>query len=288
MRQLRAKKINAVVMQDEVIIRPERSSIQSQIAEFLRFRELLYFLVWKNLKVRYAQAALGVAWSLLQPILTALIMALLLGRYARVPTNGVPPFLFYFAALVPWTFFANAVTTAASSLVTHQQLIVKVYFPRLCLPVAAVLSALVDLIVPLVLLLSVALFYGRLDPSPEVLIVLPALLLIAAMAATGVGVGLAALNLQYRDVQHVLPFLIQILFFASPILYSASQLPTAWQRVYFLNPIAAVLDGFRGILFQTHPLSWGGIMTAAVAATLMLVAGILYFERIENRFADVA
>lgn len=278
-----AKKIR-----EETVIAPGRSSLRSQATEFLRFRELLYFLVWKNLKVRYAQAILGVLWAILQPFLTALILGLLLGRFARVPTDGIPPFIFYLTALVPWTFFANGLTTAANSLVTNQQLIMKVYFPRLCLPIAGVLSAIVDLLVPLILLLAIMAVSWRLDVSIQAVLAIPVLLSIATIAVTGLGVGLAALNLRYRDVTHVLPFLIQTLFFASPIVYSASQVPSQWRTFYFLNPMASVIDGFRAILLGTHPFSWSSTAVGLVSAMLMLVIGVTYFERAEYRFADVA
>jgi len=273
---------------DETFIAPGRRPFREQAAELLRFRELLYFLVWKNLKVRYAQALLGALWAILQPLLTALLLGLLLGRYARIPTDGVPPFIFYLTALVPWTFFANALTMSAGSLVANQPLIMKVYFPRICLPFSGVLSALVDLIIPLTLLLVVMAFSGRGQIMLQGLLVLPLLLVIASIAVTGLGVGLAALNLRYRDVTHIIPFLIQILFFASPILYSASRLPSTLRIVYFLNPMACVLDGFRAILLGTHPFSWTETLIGLCSALLMLAMGVGYFELDEHRFADVA
>ena len=272
----------------EMIIRPGRESLSSQIAEFAQYRELLYFFVWKNLKVRYSQAILGASWALLQPLLTASILALLLGRFARVPTDGASPFLFYLAAMVPWTYFASAVTTATASLVNNQALILKIYFPRLCLPVAGVLSALVDLAVPLTVLLGVIAVTGRADVFPGALVAVPLLLLVATMAAAGLGIGLAALNLRFRDVTHILPFVIQTLFFASPIIYSASQLPESLRLPYFLNPMAAVIDGFRAVLLQTHPFSWMTTALGTASAAAMLLLGVIYFERTQHRFADVA
>jgi lipopolysaccharide transport system permease protein len=281
-------KVTSINEPPEVVIRPQRPSLYSLVVEFTRFRELLYFLVWKNLKVRYAQAVLGAAWALIQPVLTALIIALLLGRVAHMPTEGAAPFVFYLTAMVPWTFFANAVTTAASSLVSNQSLVMKVYFPRLCLPVSGVLSALVDLAVPLVLLLAVTAYYGKLHISIELLVGLPVLLFTAIAAAAGLGAGLSALNLQYRDVNQILPFLIQTLFFASPIVYSATQLPTHWRVIYSLNPMAPVIDGFRAVLIQTHPFSWTTTGVGVASAMAILAIGVLYFERVQHRFADVA
>ena len=273
---------------EETLIEPGRRSLREQAAELIRFRELLYFLVWKNLKVRYAQALLGALWAILQPLLTAVILGLLLGRFARIPTDGVPPFVFYLTALVPWTFFANALTAAAGSLVTNQPLIMKVYFPRICLPLSGVLSAVVDLMVPLILLLIVMAYSSSGALTLQAAAAIPLLLLIAAIAATGLGVGLAALNLRYRDVAHTLPFLVQILFFASPIIYSVARLPTEWRTVYFLNPMASVIDGFRAILLGTHPFSWVESLIGLSSALLLLAIGIIYFERDEYRFADVA
>ncbi len=273
---------------EETLIEPGRRSLREQAAEVIRFRELLYFLVWKNLKVRYAQALLGALWAILQPLLTAVILGLLLGRFARIPTDGVPPFVFYLTALVPWTFFANALTTAAGSLVTNQPLIMKVYFPRICLPISGVLSAVVDLMVPLILLLIVMAYSSSGALTLQAALAIPLLLSIAAIAATGLGVGLAALNLRYRDVTHTLPFLVQILFFASPIVYSVSRLPAEWRTLYFLNPMASVIDGFRAILLGTHPFSWTESLIGLASALLLLAVGVVYFERDEHRFADVA
>jgi lipopolysaccharide transport system permease protein len=272
----------------DVLIVPGRRSLREQAAELLRFRELLYFLVWKNLKVRYAQALLGALWAILQPLMTALLLGLLLGRYARIPTDGVPPFVFYLTALVPWTFFANALTTSAGSLVSNQPLIMKVYFPRICLPLSSVLSAIVDMIVPLLLLFAVMIYAGSGTVTLETLVAIPLLLVIATIAATGLGVGLAALNLRYRDVNHILPFLVQILFFATPIIYSVSRLPNEWKTFYFLNPMASVIDGFRALLLGTHPFSWSNTLIGLASALVLLAVGIGYFERDEHRFADVA
>lgn len=273
---------------EETLIVPGRRALREQVAELLRFRQLLYFLVWKALKVRYAQAVLGALWAIIQPLLTAFILAMLLGRFARIPTDGVPPFIFYLTALVPWTFFANATTTAANSLVTNQQLIMKVYFPRLYLPLSGVLSSAVDVLVPLALLLASLIWFSDVDLTLETIIALPVLLAIAAIAATGLGVGLAALNLRFRDVGHALPFLVQTLFFASPILYSVSRLPAEWRPLYFLNPMATVIDGFRALLLGTHSFSWMQTGIGLAAALLLFVGGMIYFERIAHRFADVA
>lgn len=273
---------------EETLIEPGRRSLREQAAELLRFRELLYFLVWKNLKVRYAQALLGALWAILQPLLTALILGLVLGRFARIPTDGVPPFLFYLTALVPWTFFANALTTSAGSLVSNQPLIMKVYFPRICLPLSAVLSAVVDLIVPLIVLLTVMAISWRVGLTLEAMVAIPVLLSIATITAMGLGVGLAALNLRYRDVTHILPFLVQTLFFASPIVYSVSRLPSSWQTLYFLNPMASVINGFRAIVLGTQPFSWTETLIGLCAALVLLAIGVAYFERDEYRFADVA
>lgn len=258
------------------------------IAEFLGHGELLYFLLRRHYKIRYAQAALGIAWAVLQPALTAIIMALILGRVMQPSTQGVPPLLFFFAGTVFWTFFANGVGNAATSLSSNLGLIQKVYFPRLCLPVAAVLSAAVDLVVPLLILFLVMIFYGRFDISWATFPTLAVLLICLFFAAVGLGTGLAALNLKYRDVQHALPFAIQIGFFASPVIYSPASLPEPWQTLYYLNPVAGVLEGIRATLLGTQPMFWGHLAISGISILATFLIGLTYFLKTESQFADVA
>lgn len=270
------------------VISAERWTIGTMLGEFFAHGELLYFLLRRTYKIRYAQAALGIAWAILQPLLTALILAAVLGRVMRPSTQGVPPLLFFFAGTVPWTFFANGVSSAATSLSSNLSLVQKVYFPRLCLPVAAVLSAGVDLIVPLLFLFAAMIFYGRFDPSLATLPMFLALLVLELMTAVGIGAGLAALNLKYRDVQHALPFALQILFFASPIVYASTSLEEPWKTLYFLNPMAGILETMRATLLNTQPVSWTHLLLSSLSVVAVFLGGLFYFYRAEGQFADVA
>lgn len=263
------------------------TTLIAMLHEFLAHGELLYFLVRRTYKIRYAQAALGVAWAVLQPLLTAGILALVLGRVMRPTTDGIPPLLFFFAATVPWTFFANGVSSAATSLTSNQAMVQKIYFPRLCLPVSSVLSAAVDLVIPLFILAIVMVLYGRFDPSIETLPAVIGLLFMIFLTSAGAGAGLAALNLKHRDVQHALPFAIQILFFASPIFYSPSGLPQPWGTLYYLNPLAGMLEGFRAALLHTDPVSWEKFTLSATMSVVVFVVGLYYFMRAESKFADI-
>jgi lipopolysaccharide transport system permease protein len=270
-----------------MLITPRPDSAKHQISEFWGQKELVLFFAWRNLKVRYAQTVLGACWSVLQPVLSALVLALVLGRFAGMNTDGAPSFLFYMAALVPWTFFAGAAANASSSLVSNQNMIQKVYFPRLALPVAAVLSSLVDFAIGLVCMFAF-IFLWRISPfSPALLLLLPCLLS-AAMAAAGIGIGLAALNLQYRDVAHAVPFLLQVILYASPVLYSISSVPVAVQPFFALNPMTGVIQGFRYALLGAGQLSYMILAISLVASVAILVAGLLYFGRVERRLADFA
>lgn len=270
------------------VISSEPRTLGAMLHEYFAHGELLYFLVRRTYKIRYAQAALGIAWAVLQPFLTAVILAAVLGRLMRPSTQGVPPLLFFLAATVPWTFFASGVSSAGTSLSSNLSLVQKVYFPRLCLPVAAVISAAIDMIVPLLILVGAMIFYGRFEPSWYTLPVFLALLFLEFMAAVGIGAGLAALNLKYRDVQHAMPFAIQMLFFASPVVYGATSLPEPWKTAYFLNPMAGILESIRSTLLGTQPIEWLhlGLSTAAVIAVLF--GGLVYFFKAEGQFADVA
>jgi lipopolysaccharide transport system permease protein len=255
-----------------------------QLGEVWEFRELLFFLTWRDIKVRYRQTALGVLWALLQPLLAMLVFSLFFGRLANVSSDGVPYALFNLAGLVPWTFFAFGLNESANSLVGSRQLITKVYFPRLAIPLATVLAGAVDFAIGFVLLLVVMAVYG-VFPGARVLMILP-LLLLGFTTAFGAGLWLAALNVQYRDVRYVLPFLTQLWMFVTPIVYSSSIVPERWRPLYALNPMVGVVDGFRWALLGTPGPS--AAITASVTAAFALAAGgALYFRRMEHAFADV-
>ena len=266
-------------------IEPVRGWMSLGLAELWQYRELLYFLVWRDVKVRYKQTALGASWAIIQPFFTMVVFSLFFGELAKIPSDGVPYPVFSFAALVPWTFFANGLLLSGRSLVGSQNLIQKVYFPRLAIPIAAVLSGIVDFVLAFAVLLGLMLFYGM-TPTLN-LIFVPALLLLALVSALGVGLWLSALNVRYRDVGYIMPFLVQVWLFATPIAYPSSLLEEPWRTVYGLNPMAGVVEGFRWALLGTETAPGAMIGVSAVVALVILLAGGLHFRRMEAVFADI-
>jgi lipopolysaccharide transport system permease protein len=246
---------------------------------------LLYFLVWRDIKVRYKQTALGAAWAVLQPVLTMLVFTVFFGRLAKVPSDGIPYPVFAFAALLPWQLFAFALTEASNSLVSNQNLITKVYFPRLLVPIASILAGLVDFAIAF-LVLVVLMVYYRIVPTAAVAI-LPLFILLAVMTALAVGLWLSTLNVRFRDVRYTVPFLTQFWMFATPVAYPSSLVPKQWRTWYGLNPMAGVVEGFRWALLGKSE-SPGPMLWVSVAAVLaMLLGGLYYFRRTEAIFADV-
>jgi lipopolysaccharide transport system permease protein len=265
------------------VIRPGRS-LRVSPRELWDFRELLYFLVWRDAKVRYKQTVLGALWSVLQPLLTMAVFAVFFGRLARVPSDGQPYPLFAFTALVPWTYFATALSAGAQSLVGSQQLISKVYFPRLIIPLASVATPIIDFAIAGGLLVLMLLWYG-VTPSAGVFLV-PAFALLAVATALAAALWFSALNVEYRDVRYVLPFAVQFWMFATPVAYPASLVPEVWRPLYGLNPMATIVEGFRwGLLGTPSPGSMAAVSIVIVA--IALVGGIAYFRRMEGTFADV-
>jgi lipopolysaccharide transport system permease protein len=266
------------------VIRPVTGLAPIRLRELWEYRELLYFLAWRDIKVRYKQTVLGAAWAVLQPLLTMVIFSVLFGRLARLPSDGVPYPVFAFCALVPWTYFATALTQASNSLVDHSALISKIYLPRVLLPLARVVGGLVDLALASAVLGAMLAYYG-IVPGPAVL-TLPFFVLLAATTAFAVSLWLAALNVRYRDVRHVIPFLIQIWLFATPIAYSASLVPERWRALYGLNPMAGVVDGFRwALLGRTEPPG-ALVALSGLSVVVILAGGLFYFRRMERSFAD--
>jgi lipopolysaccharide transport system permease protein len=261
------------------------ASLGVGLRELWEFRELLYFLIWRDVKVRYKQTALGAAWAVLQPLLTMLVFSLFFGRLAKMPSDGVPYPIFAFAALVPWTFFANGLTQGANSLVGSANLIKKVYFPRLAVPAATTLAGLVDLTIAFGVLLVLMAYYG-IAPTANI-VWLPAFVLLALATAFGVSFWLSALNVQYRDVRYVVPFLTQFWLFATPIAYPSSLLHEPWRTVYGLNPMVGVVEGVRWALLGANGAPGASIVVSIAAAIALLVSGAWYFRRMERRFADV-
>jgi len=266
-------------------IRPSRGWVALRVAELWEYRELFYFLMWRDIKVRYKQTFLGALWAVLQPFFTMVVFSLFFGRLAKMPSDGVPYPIFAYTALVPWMFFANGVSQAPSRLVGSANLINKVYFPRVAIPVATILAGLVDFVLAFIVLLGMMFFYG-IVPSVEIAW-LPLLLALALITALGVALWLSAINVQYRDVIHAMPFIVQVWLFATPIAYPSSLLPEPWRTVYGLNPMAGVVEGFRWALLGSGQAPGGMMWVSASIAVALLVSGAFYFRRMERRFADV-
>jgi len=266
-------------------IEPSRGWVSLKLHELWDYRELLYFLTWRDIKVRYKQTALGAAWAIIQPVFTMVVFSLFFGRLAKMPSDGIPYPIFAYAALVPWTFFASSLSQSSNSLVGSANLIKKVYFPRLAIPISTVLSEVIDFFLAFVVLLGMMLYYG-ITPSANVFY-LPLFLLLALVTALGVGLWLSAMNVQYRDVRYVVPFIAQFWMFATPIAYPSSLLPEPWRTVYGINPMAGVVEGFRWALLGTNTAPGLMVGVSSLAASLILVTGAFYFRRMEKTFADV-
>lgn len=267
-----------------VRIEPSHGWVSLRLRELWAYRELLYFLVWRDIKVRYKQTVLGAAWAIIQPVFTMVVFSVFFGRLAKVPSDGVPYPIFSLTALVPWTFFANSLAQSTDSLVSGQNLIKKVYFPRLALPIAAVLSGLVDFGLAFTILVAMILWYGQVPTLHAATI--PAFLLLALVTSLGVSLWLSALNVRFRDVRHAVPFLVQFWMFASPIAYPSSLLSEPWRTVYGLNPMAGVVEGFRWALLGANTRPGPMIIVSSLVAVAVLISGAFYFRRLERTFAD--
>lgn len=268
-----------------IVIRPSKGWIPLKLREVWAYRELLYFLVWRDIKVRYKQTALGAAWAIIQPFFSMVIFSLFFGKLAKMPSDGIPYPIFAYAGLVPWTFFANGLSQSANSLVDSANLIRKVYFPRLTIPIANVLSGLVDFALAFIVLIAMMLWYG-IVPTGRILW-LPLFLLLALVTALAVGLWLSVLNVEYRDVRYTIPFLTQFWMFATPIVYPSSLLSEPWRTIYGINPMVGVVEGFRWALLDTKTAPGPMIAVSACAALILLVGGAFYFRRMEKTFADV-
>jgi lipopolysaccharide transport system permease protein len=255
------------------------------LGEMWDYRELLYFFVWRDIKIRYKQTAIGAAWAVLQPFLTMLVFSLFFGKLAHIPSQGLPYPIFYYSALLPWMYFAGALQSATNTIVENQRLITKVYFPRLILPFSSVLSGLVDFGISFLMFVAMMIYYG-IRPSAAILW-LPVFLLLAVLTALGVGLWLCALNAIYRDVRYVLPFLVQFWMFASPVAYPSSLVPEKWRWLYGLNPMAGVIEGFRWSLAGKGEPPGHLIFVSAGVVAAVLLSGIAYFQKMETTIADV-
>jgi lipopolysaccharide transport system permease protein len=266
-------------------IEPSEGWVSLKLRELWEYRELLYFLIWRDVKVRYKQTVLGAAWAVIQPFFTMVVFSVFFGRLAKIPSDGVPYPIFSYVALVPWNFFSQGLSQSSNSLVGGARLIKKVYFPRLAMPIATVLSGVVDFVLAFIVLLGMMLAYG-IVPTVNALL-LPFLLLLALIASLGVGLWLSALNVQFRDVRYTVPFITQFWLFATPIAYPSSLLPEPWRTLYGINPMAGVVEGFRWALLGTDTAPGPIIIISSLVALALLVSGAFYFRRMEKTFADV-
>lgn len=279
--QYRVDRTNA----PEILIEPSRGWQALGLNELWEFRELFYFLAWRDIKVRYKQTALGASWAILQPLLAMLIFTLIFGILAKIPSDGLPYPLFAYSALLPWQLFVYALTQSSNSLIENARLISKVYFPRLVVPLASVVAGIVDFFIAFSILILLMFYYGVV-PTWGVL-ALPFFLVLALGAAMSVGLWMSALNVKYRDVRYTLPFLAQAWMFATPIVYPSSMIPEAWRWLYGLNPMAGVVEGFRWALLGTEILHLPLILVSATVVVIGLVGGLYYFKRMEKMFADL-
>ena len=266
------------------VIRPAHSWVSLKLAELWEYRELLYFLTWRDLKVRYKQMALGAAWAVLQPFLTMVVFSLFFGRLAKMPSDGIPYPLFSFAALLPWNYFAQSLTQASNSLVGNANLIRKVYFPRLIIPIANVFTGIVDFAIAFIVLIGLMIYYGI--PFSVRLIWLPSFLLLALTTALGTGMWLSALNVQYRDVRYIMPFLIQLWMFVTPIIYPSSLILTKWRWIFALNPLTGIIEGYRASLLGKR-FDWITLGISSIITLALFVYSAYAFRRMEKSFSDI-
>jgi lipopolysaccharide transport system permease protein len=267
-----------------VLIKPSSGWAPLNLKDLWGYRELLYFLVWRDIKVRYKQTVLGIAWAIIQPLFTMIVFSIFFGWLAKVPSDGVPYPIFAYCALLPWQLFAYSLAESSNSLVANQNLITKVYFPRLVMPLSSTLAGLLDFVIASTVLLVMMLFYG-IAPTSAVW-ALPLFVLLALVTALGVGMWLSALNVEYRDVRYTLPFLTQFWLFVTPIAYPSSLVPEVWRMLYGLNPMAGVVEGFRWVLLGSGKGPDSMLAVSALASLTLFVSGLYYFRRMERTFAD--
>lgn len=269
----------------DTVIRPAKGWVPLQLDELWEYRELLYFLVWRNLKLRYKQTALGAAWAVIQPFMTMAVFSIFFGRLAGVPSDGIPYPVFAYAGLIPWTYFSDSLTRASNSLVENDKMLTKIYFPRMFIPMAVVVAGLVDLAISFLLLVALMWWYG-LTPTGAVWAV-PLFIFLTAVTALSVSLWLSAINVQYRDVRYVVAFVVQFWLFATPVAYPSSLVPEQWRLLYGLNPMAGVVEGFRWALLGETPVSGALLAVSFLAVLILLASGLYYFRRMEDTFADV-
>jgi homopolymeric O-antigen transport system permease protein len=283
--ELQATKLQPIADISVIRIEPSRGWVSIELSELWTYRELLYFLIWRDVKVRYKQTVIGIGWAILQPLLTMVIFTMIFGNFAKIPSDGLPYPVFAFTALLPWNLFAGALNRCTLSLVGSANLITKVYFPRLIVPVSAIISGIIDFAIAFVFLLGLMLWF-HIVPTWGA-IALPIFLLLTLITALAVGLWLSALDVRYRDVGHAIPFLIQIWMFLSPVAYPLSVVPEKWRLLYSLNPMVGVIEGFRWALLGKESPDFKVIAVSTAVVVALLFSGLVYFKRIERTFADV-
>lgn len=268
------------------VIKPSKGWKFINVREIVNYKDLLFFLVVRGIKAKYAQSVLGVGWAIIQPLVSTLIFTVVFGNLAKISSDGVPYFIFSLTALVPWTYFSNTLTESANSLVTNANLITKVYFPRMVLPLSAALAKLLDFAIGFILLLIVLVVYGF--GISWWILMLPPLLIILLLTSLGLGMWLSAMAVQFRDVKHALAFMVQLLMYMAPVVYPTSNVPLKYQLVYSLNPMVGVIEGFRAIFLHHQPMPWNFIINGAIVSVFIFMGGAFYFRKMEKTFADVA
>jgi lipopolysaccharide transport system permease protein len=268
-----------------IVVRPSRGLLDVALSEVLRSRELLYFLVWRDLKVRYSQALLGVAWALLQPVVAVTIFTIIFGYFAKLPSDGQPYVLFAYSAVLLWTLFSESMRRCSLGLVGDSNLVKKVYFPRLIIPIANVLTPLIDFFITLVVVVPLLVIFG-VPPSLKMLFI-PVFALLTIAFALGVGLWLAPLNVKYRDISHTLPFLLQIWMYASPVVYPLSMIPEKWATLYSLNPMVGIIEGFRWAILSDYSFNPSSLLISLIIVPLLLISGVIWFRQCERQFADI-
>jgi len=284
----------ATGLKEEVLIlRPSRGWSALNLIELWRYRELIYFLIWRDIKVRYKQTILGAAWAIIQPFFTMVVFTIFFGKLAKVPSDNVPYPIFSYTALLPWGLFTKALSDAGRSLISHRAMITKVYFPRLVIPIASVVSGVVDFAIAFAVLVGMMVYY-QVIPSGGYqfalsgsVLTLPLFLLLALIISLGVGLWLSALNVLYRDINYIIPFLTQFWLFVTPIAYPSSMIPKKWQLLYALNPMTGVVEGFRWALLGTESTPGPMLLVSSCIAVVVLISGLYYFRRMERTFADM-
>lgn len=272
--------------QEEIIfLRPSSGWSSLNLRDLWLYRELIYFLTWRDIKVRYKQTVLGAAWAIIQPLLNMVVLSIIFGKFANMPTDGIPRPIFIYSALLPWGLFSKALSDTGRSMLSNRGMITKVYFPRLIIPLASVLSGLVDFLIQFVILIAMMVYY-KFYPTPAI-VTLPFFLLLALTTALGVGLWLSALNVLYRDVGYIIPYMTQLWLLLTPVAYSISVVPEQWRLLYSLNPMVGVVEGFRWALLGTAPPPWPLLAISTLISLTLLISGMFFFRRMERTFADM-